>query len=496
MCSSKESGGVTFGVYVGVLCMIMSLCLYASVDFPQTPAGKRANEIVELINGTSSYELDDYIQNQYAPSFRDAFPIAAHKGIVTTTRTMFGKLLLVEISNSAPNEISVTLKSDSKDAWLNLSLSVQAEKPHNIVSLGLRPGAKPDTGETGEEEKPSSKQPRKKIKSKLTNLQALNQYLSEKTENNEFSGVVLIAKGGKPIFQKAYGFASKRFKAPNRLDTKFNLGSCNKLFTTISIAQLMEKGKLSIDDPVGKYLDIFPEEIANKVTIRHLLNMRSGWGDYWANDYFKAHINQLRTVSDYMTFIKDIPLDFEPGTNFQHCNTGFEVAGAIIEEVSGMDYYDYIKKNICEPAGMTNTDSFHKDGPVENLAVGYTNMNPNDPEGKGYEWNNNYLMPPRGTPAGGGYSTAEDLLKFDVALRNNKLLSSEYTNYFFNQFKGKPGDPFIPTRMVRAMGGAPGIGASIGIDMKSSYSIILLTNYDFPIAMEATEEMIKMFDIE
>jgi len=480
-----------------LLAVLTSPVFSTSAEFPNTPAGNRAKEIFELLNGTSSYELDGYIKNQYAPSFRDAFPHSAHKAIFETTGTIFGKLKLVDISKSTANEITITLKSKTKDAWLNMSLNVESEKPHRIVSLGLRPGSRPDNVETDEEEENTlSKQLQKKTESKFTNLEELHQYLLKKTKENEFSGAVLIAKDGKPLFHKAYGFASKRFKVPNQPDTKFNLGSCNKLFTAIGIAQLIEDGELSLDDTIGKYLDMFPEEIAGKVTIRHLLNMRSGWGDYWGNDYFNAHKDQLRTVSDYMNFIKDIPLDFEPGSNFQHCNTGYEVAGAIIEKISGMDYYDYIKKHVYEPAGMTNTDSYQKDGPVENLAMGYTNMNSNDPEGIGYKWNNMYAMPPRGTPAGGGYSTAEDILKLDIALRNHKLLNSEYTNFFFNRFKGQLGDPFIPKSIYRALGLAPGISAYIGIDQKTGYTIIVLSNYDSPIVMDAAENIIKMFEID
>jgi len=479
-----------------LLVTLTSPVFSTSVEFPNTPAGNRAKEIVELINGTSSYSLDDYIKNQYTPGFRDAFPIASHKAIFTTTETMFGRLKSVDISKSTANEITITLKSETRDAWLVMSLNVESEKPHRIASLGLRPGSRPDNVETDEEENTHLKQPQKKTETKFTNLEELHQYLSKKVKENEFSGVVLIAKDGKELFNKAYGFASKRFKVPNQPDTKFNLGSCNKLLTTIAITQLVEDGKLSLDDTIGKYLDIFPEEIAGKITIRHLLNMRSGWGDYWGNDYFNAHKDQLRTVSDYVNFIKDIPLDFEPGSNFQHCNTGYEVAGAIIEKISGMDFYDYTKKHVYEPAGMTNTDSYQKDGPVENLAMGYTNMNPNDPEGIGYKWNNMYMMPPRGTPAGGGYSTAEDILKLDIALRNHKLLSPEYTDYFFSRFKGQLGDPFIPIRTYRAVGGAPGVNAFIGIDFKSGYTITVLSNYDMPIAMDVAEDIIKMFEIE
>jgi CubicO group peptidase (beta-lactamase class C family) len=361
--------------------------------------------------------------------------------------------------------------------------------------MGLAPGSQPENNRIEEEKTPKVVEKNEKLL--FSSFEGLNKYLSEKSQENDFSGAVLIAKDGNPLFKEAYGYASKRFKVLNKIDTKFNLGSINKIFTSIAIAQLMAKGQLSIDDPIGKHLSIFPKKIAEKVTIRHLLNMRSGWGDYWANEYYLSHRNELRTVADYMNFIKDMPLDFEPGTNFQHCNTGYEVAGAIIEKVSGMDYFDYVKMNIYEPAGMINSDSFNRDAPVENLAIGYTNMNRNDTEGREYEWNNKYLLSPRGTPAGGGYSTVEDLFNFDVALRNYKLLNSEYTKYLINRFKASPGDPFTPPESTyRVVGGAPGISAFLGIDFNSGYSVIVLSNYDFPVAMDVAEEIIKMLNLK
>jgi CubicO group peptidase (beta-lactamase class C family) len=473
-----------------------------AADLPDTPARNRAKEIIELLNDSGSYESDDYIKSQYAPAFRESFPLASHKAIFQTTKTMFGKLKVVDITKAAEYEINLVLKSETKDAWLNLVLQVEPETPHRVLSMGLMPGARPDNSEAESEKsqtqlKEDASKTRDHSTQLFSNFDELHQYLLKKTKKNEFSGAVLVAKDGDPLFGKAYGYASKRFAIANTMDTKFNLGSINKIFTSVAITQLMEKGKLSMDDPIGKYLTQFPKEIAAKVTIKHLLNMKSGWGDYWGNEYYLAHRDQLRSVSDYMEFIKYMPLDFEPGSNFQHSNTGFEVAGAIIEAISGMDYFDYIKKNIYEPSGMTVTDSYHRDGPVENLAEGYTNMNRNDQEGKEYKWNNTYMLSPRGTPAGGGYSTAEDLLKFDQALRNNKLLNEIYTRYLISRFKGSPGDQKdLPEKTYRIVGGAPGMNAFLGIDFQSSYSVIVLSNYDFPGAMEVAEEIIKMFGLE
>jgi len=450
-------------------------------DLPQTPAGQRGREVVELLNGNSAIELGEYINNQYAPEFRDAFPVDMHKGMIERTQVMFGKVKIVNISKSTQNEISVVLKSEMKDAWLNLILQVEPDDSHRIVSMGFRPSSPPTDSEKDKD-------------TLFSNLNELHQYLLEKTKENKFSGAVLIAKEGNPIFKKAYGHASKKFDVFNKVDTIFNLGSINKFFTSVAIAQLMEKGLLSIDDPIGKYLDIFPQEISDKVTIRHLLNMRSGWGDYWENEYYLANRDRLLTVTDYMDFIKNIPLNFAPGSNFQHCNIGYEVAGAIIEKVSGLDYFDYIKKNIYDVSGMTNSDSYYRDDSIENRAVGYTNMNRND---QAYLSDNIDILPKRGTPAGGGYSTVEDMLKFDNTLRNNKLLSSDYSNYLIGRFKGSPVDSFtLPNKTYSLVGGAPGVFAFLGLDFQSAYSIIVLSNYDHPIAMDVAKEIIKMLDIE
>jgi len=331
----------------------------------------------------------------------------------------------------------------------------------------------------------------------ITSLEALHQFLLQKAEANQFSGVVMIAREGKQVFKEAYGFASKRFDVPNKIDTKFNLGSINKVFTAIAILQLAEKGKLALDDPIGKYLDVFPDDIAQKVTIQHLLAMSSGWGDYWENEDFKARQFRLRTVSDYLEFVKDIPLDFEPGTDTKHSNTGFEIAGAVIEKVTGEDYYGYIRTHIYEPLGMSDTDSFHKDSPVKNLAMGYTDYPREGKTGKGYEWSNTYIFPPRGTPAGGGYSTVEDMLKLAQALRNNKILTPDYTAVIWNGMRGYPGDPINPSilqGMWTAEGGAQGISTILGINFKHNLTFIVLSNYDFPVATDVLKEIIRRID--
>ena len=141
---------------------------------------------------------------------------------------------------------------------------------------------------------------------------------------DKFSGVVLVAKKDEIVFEKAYGYACKNFEVPNQLDTKFNIGSLNKLITKIAILQLLQQGKLSLEDLVGKHLPEFPEEIATKVKIKHLISFTSGMGDYF-NEKFEAGNGNLRKLDDFVPFFIKDPLQFEPGEGNVYSNAGYVV---------------------------------------------------------------------------------------------------------------------------------------------------------------------------
>ena len=159
---------------------------------------------------------------------------------------------------------------------------------------------------------------------------------------------------------------------PNRLDTKFNLGSMNKMFTAVCIAQLVEQGKLAYDDKIDKYLSDYPNsDAARKVTIHHLLTHTSGLGDFF-NDKWRAKQFRVKKVREYFPFFAEEKLKFEPGSKWSYSNAGFMVLGAIVEQVAGQDYFEYVREHVYKPAGMVNTDAFELDHDVPNLAIGYT----------------------------------------------------------------------------------------------------------------------------
>ena len=321
----------------------------------------------------------------------------------------------------------------------------------------------------------------------------LDNYLANLVAENKLSGVVLVAKDGVTVASKVAGIANKATNAPIDLNTKFNLGSMNKMFTAVAIAQLVQAGKLSFTDTVGKQLPDYPnKEVAAKVTIHHLLTHTSGLGMYW-NDKFMAQREKLLTVAAHLPLFASDPLAFPPGEKFQYSNAGYMLLGAIIEKVSGQDYYSYVQEHIYKPAGMNDTGFYEPGKPIPNLAVGYTRMSLNgQPQTEIRD--NESTREIKGGPAGGGFSTAPDLVRFQHALFSYKLLDKAHTELVTT---GKVDGPGGKSRygygfgdsnsdgkhIVGHNGGAPGIAANLDMFPESGYTAVELMNADPPALM-------------
>ncbi len=327
-------------------------------------------------------------------------------------------------------------------------------------------------------------------------MRELETYLDNLSAEDKFSGAVLVAKNGVPIFKKAYGLANKNMNAANNTETKFNVASMNKMFTAVAVAQLAERGKLSFDDTIGKHLPNYPNKsVADKVTIHQLLTHTSGMGNYQTEKFFEQ-LDKTKTLTELLSFFASEPLAFEPGAKFQYSNAGFAVLGLIIEKISGRSYFEYVRENIFKPAEMNNTDSYEKGTGVKNLAIGYTRMNldGSKPAPDAPRRENTQNLPLKGTSAGGGYSTVDDLLKFAAALQNHKLLSKKFTE-IVTTGKFDVGGPagkyaygfgdkiFNGKRIVGHNGGSLGIGANFDMFPELGYTAIILANYDPPAMM-------------
>jgi D-alanyl-D-alanine carboxypeptidase len=311
-------------------------------------------------------------------------------------------------------------------------------------------------------------------------LAALSAHAEELVKMDQFSGAVLIARHGKVLFQKAWGRANRETGALNTMDTQFRIGSMNKMFTSVATLQLVEAGKLKLDDPIGKYLTDYPnKEVASKVTLRHLLTHTGGTGDIFGPEFMENRLT-LREHGDYVKLYGSRGPAFEPGSRFQYSNYGFVLLGALIERVSGMSYYDYVRSKVFQPAGMTSTDSLPENEPVPNRAAGYT-------RGETGWVPNTGTLPWRGTSAGGGYSTAGDLLRFAQALESGKLISKETFAQALTPVKESYGFGFGISgegalRTYGHNGGAPGINGDLRVFPELGYVLVGLSNLDPPAA--------------
>lgn len=280
----------------------------------------------------------------------------------------------------------------------------------------------------------------------------------------QFSGVILVARNGTPLVERAYGMADREASRANDLETSFNIGSINKLFTGIAIRQLAAAGKLNIDSSLARAWPDYPnQDVARRVNIRQILEHRSGiQGNIFAAPAGKTR-RDVVSLQDYFALFMDQPLQFEPGSRQQYSNAGYIVLGLLIEKLSGENYYEYVRRHIYEPAGMTQTGSWRLDRWPANTALGYTRGGQDAPPDAALQRNTDFL-PGKGSSAGGGYSTAHDLLRLMNALRAHKI----------------PNAP--EAGMIGIAGGAPGLNAAVEGDLPGGYDVIVLANLDPPAA--------------
>jgi CubicO group peptidase (beta-lactamase class C family) len=399
-----------------------------------------------------------------------SFPVEATLNL----RRMSGGFTLLRIEQSEPLSITALLAEKDSDRIARRMFTLSADDPRTVVGATLLAITRPT----------DLALPR------LTEDAALNA-LAKRADTlaaeDRLSGAMLIARRGTIVFEKNWGLADREIKTPVTPQTRFRLGSANKMFTAIAVLQLVNEGKLALDGTVGRYLPDYPSaEVAGKVTVRHLLNHTGGTGDIFGPE-FMARRTSLKTHADYVQLYGARAPEFEPGTKVAYSNYGMVLLGTLIEKVRGMSYYDYVRENIFRPAGMSDTDSLPEDQNVPNRSLGYMWQTDG--------WTSNAdTLPYRGTAAGGGYSTVRDLLRFANALETGTLLPKallEEATTPQNQ-EGWYGYGFMlggegALRSYGHGGGAPGMNADFRIYPELGVVVVGLSNLDVPAATRIVE---------
>jgi D-alanyl-D-alanine carboxypeptidase len=444
----------------------------AQSQLPDTPAGTQAKGWLEVFNAGDVEKRREFLQKNY-PSRLERFDRE------TEMRRRTGGFDVVKVAESTPTKIVLLIQERLGEQFAQFTVEVEPAPLHVIKQFQFQVLPRPAEFAI----------PHLKSESEL--VTSLRKRLDEVVAVDLFSGAVLVAKDGKTVFAQAYGLADREKKTPNTLKTRFRLGSMNKMFTAVATLQLVQNGKLDLKAPLGNYLTGYlNKDVASKVTIEQLLSHTGGTGDIFGPEFDKNRL-ELKTLQDYVKLYGNRGPEFQPGSQWKYSNYGFLLLGVIVEKVSGQSYYDYVRDHIFKLAGMIATASEPEEQVVADRSIGYMRS-----DGSGWQPNTDTL-PYRGTSAGGGYSTVEDLLKFATSLQTNKLLNAQYTEMLTTGKVETPNGGMYAygfqeasvngTRCFGHGGGAPGMNGELKICPGPGYVVAVLANLDPPAATRVAD---------
>ena len=315
--------------------------------------------------------------------------------------------------------------------------------------------------------------------------------INDYVQNELFSGTVLVARNGKPIFRKGFGAANREWTIPNATSTRFRIGSISKQFTATAILNLVDEKQLELDAPIKTYLSGIASNW-EKVTVRELLVHTSGIPSYTQHKDFDDKLIRLKhSPRQLLELVKGAPLDFEPGSKFEYNNTGYVLLGLIIEAVSGLSYQDYLEQKLLKPRNLVN--SGYDDGRkiIKHAAQGYSDDLNNVVKARPVD------MSFAGA-AGGMYGTVDDLLAWQQMLTNGKILSPASTAAMFTDGGHRYGlGWFISERFSRKVyehgGTLPGFNSTLDYYPDDKLTIVILSNFsDVFLARKISDELARL----
>ena len=458
--------------------LICTLLVAAAVALPAQEVVRTGPppEIRELVQNTiaainaDAAAFEAFALKSFAASFLEGRSREDRADLHQRLQSDFGTLTLERVMREGPDApLDLHVKGTRQSGVISIELATRVaasagadSSPPRIAGLRVRIG---DAASGGRGDgAPSGGPPPPPVNGRMTSPEierALDGYFTKLAADDVFSGVTLVAKNGVPVFFTAYGFADREKKIANTIRTRFNIGSINKTFTQAAIRQLVQAGKLSLTDTLGTFFPEYPQTGSRSATVQQLLEHRGGLSDFFGPEFSKAPKSQFASNADYFAFVSSRPPLFNPGERNQYCNGCYIALGAIVEKVSGMPYEKYVAENIFARAEMTSTGYPRSDRPEPDIAIGYTRrtgaqgLKASTPQGL---VSNVTLHGVTGSAAGGGYSTALDLLTYVKAIRAGKFPGAEQN--------------------MGIAGGAPGINAIV--EAQGEWVVIVLTNFDPP----------------
>ena len=380
--------------------LALALCAVASPapsPFPDTPEGRRLAAFFAAADQQDEKATRAFIEQNVPPEALKELPLEQRLKNIHGFIARNGPFEVVRVLPPRTGSAGALARSKKNGDMFQISLELEEGPRRGVLGLRVETGAG-EEGPDGAAGKP--------VADDAELARTVDAAATELAQKDAFSGVVLLARDGKMFFQKAWGLADRGLNVPNRVDTKFNIGSIGKAFTRAAVMELVRAGRLSLSDTIKKLLPDTRIPSADLITVEMLLEMTSGLGDIFGEKYDATPKDRLRTLPDFLPLFETNPLRFAPGSGRGYSNAGYVVLGLIVEKVSGKPYWDFVRERVFAPAGMKDSGPFGPDDVVANRAVGYT-------KSEDGAWRSNvYALPGRASSAGGVYSTAQDLLAF------------------------------------------------------------------------------------
>lgn len=317
----------------------------------------------------------------------------------------------------------------------------------------------------------------------IDKLVKVQRFLRIYSNIGKFSGVAILAKDGKAIHKFTTKYSTLDFKIRCALSTQFNTCDITETFTATAIMQLVDQGKIGLEDKVGQYLFNLPPQIGETVTIHQLLTHSSGLKDYYNIEEYREHFYDIKDMKTLISILSKYPLDFVPGSQVKKSTIGYTFLGGIIEQISGMDYREYIQKNIFQPTGMNQSGLYSWFDPAEEQAVGYV------PDRRGAPTKSPEYWGAHAFGADALHCSIEDLLKFNNAFQNGGLISPKSKSLMLAPQFTNPADlnqhisygwklkEEGEHKIVYQGGALGGLSAALRHYVNDNYTVLIYSNY-------------------
>jgi CubicO group peptidase (beta-lactamase class C family) len=448
-----------------LLLVVAPLVLHGQQRAPSPGVRAVLDAFGQALASGNADDFEAMAKRHFAPALLEKQPAAERAARYRELVAEFGRITTGSVRREGPEAPLRMDVTGSKGVSGFITLTLEASAPFRITSMGVQVGGGSDPA-----------LPAPPIRGSMTAEElsvALDAYLAKLAADDRLSGTVLVARDGRPLFEKSYGLADRGHKVPNTPATRFSLGSINKAFTQVAIAQLASAGKLAYGDTLGKWIPDYPQERTRPATIEQLLSHSAGIADVFGDDFARQPKDRFRSNADYYRYVSEKAPLFAPGERRQYCNGCYITLGEIIARASGMPYERYVERQVFKAAGMTA--GFPLADSIEpNIADTYTRT-----ASDGQVRNAIYMRGAAGSAAGSAHATAADMLAFENALREGRLVDARGLARIF-------GDGAAPAPRVRGgygiAGGAPGTNTIMESD--GVWTVIVLTNFDPPAAQQ------------